>query len=110
MGWFDILKAKPKANKVIGSSVRQAIANYLEETGRKNIYTVEEIISLFPKYIEITGQQSRTALKKKFEELVMRYTPEGYGKLREMYRNKDGTYNQALNINAAITGWEKLRE
>lgn len=108
MNWKNILKAKSKANKVVGSAVRQAISNHLEETNRKDVYEFEEIISLFLKYIEITGQKNSKVLKGKFEESVMKYIPEGYGKLRELHTDKQG-YATSSSINSAITGWQKLK-
>tara|TARA_R110000803_G_scaffold21485_1_gene54147 strand:+ start:2041 stop:2367 length:327 start_codon:yes stop_codon:yes gene_type:complete len=108
MSWKNILKARSKASKIIGSALRQTISNHLEETGRKDVYEFEEIISLFPKYIEISEQDNRTALKMKFEETVMKYIPEGYGKLRELHTDKQG-YAIPSSINTAITGWQKLK-
>jgi len=107
MSWQDILKGK--AMKIIGSAVRQAISNHLEETGRKDVYEFEEIIELFPKYIEITEQKPSTNLKGKFELMVMRYIPEGYGKLKELLTDKKG-YAIPSSIDSAITGWKKIGE
>ena len=106
MSWENILKRGPK---LIGSAVRQTISNHLEETGRKDVYEFEEIIELYPKYMEITGQRTSSPLKRKFEEAVMRYIPEGYGKLRAMRTDKQG-YAIPSSILSAITGWEKLGE
>tara|TARA_R110000803_G_scaffold7765_9_gene25024 strand:- start:264 stop:587 length:324 start_codon:yes stop_codon:yes gene_type:complete len=107
MSWQDILKGKRM--KLIGSALRQTISNHLEETGRKDVYEFEEIISLFPKYIEITEQPPTSNLKGKFEQFVMRYIPDGYGKLKELLTDKQG-YAIPSSIQSAITGWEKLRE
>jgi len=109
MSWQDILKVHPMSLKVIGSAIRQAISNHLEETGRKDVYEFEEIIKLFPKYLEITGQKSKARLKNKFEKMVMRYIPEGYGKLKELLTDKKG-YAIPSSIESAITGWKKIGE
>ena len=101
MTWENILKARLK---IIGSVVRQTISNHLEETGRKDVYEFEEIIKLFPKYIEITEQKPTPNLKGKFELMVMRYIPEGYGKLRQIGGPA------SLDWNGVITGWRKKGE
>ena len=106
VSWQNILK---RGGKLIGSAVRQTISNHLEETNRKEVYQFEEIISLFPKYTEITGQPKRTPLKKKFEGAVMRYVPEGYKKLKELRTDKQG-YAISSSIQSAVTGWKKIGE
>lgn len=106
MSWQNILK---RGSKLIGSAVRQMISNHLEETGRKDVYEFEEISALFPKYLEITGQREGRNLKNKFELMVMRYIPEGYGKLKELVTDKRG-YAIPSSIDSAITGWKKIGE
>jgi len=96
MSWENVLK---RGAKLIGSAVRQVISNHLEETGRKDVYEFEEIVELFPKYVEITGQRAAANLKYKFEESVMRYIPEGYVQLREISGWTGG-----------ISGWMKKGE
>tara|TARA_R110002020_G_scaffold97100_5_gene231939 strand:- start:790 stop:1101 length:312 start_codon:yes stop_codon:yes gene_type:complete len=101
MTWENILKARLK---IIGSVVRQTISNHLEETGRKEVYEFEEIIELFPKYLEISGQRTSPKLKRSFESLVMRYVPEGYVQLRQIGGPA------SLDWNGVITGWRKKGE
>tara|TARA_X000001382_G_scaffold106498_1_gene81902 strand:+ start:284 stop:595 length:312 start_codon:yes stop_codon:yes gene_type:complete len=101
MTWENILKARLK---IIGSVVRQTISNHLEETGRKDVYEFEEIIELFPKYLEISGQGTSPKLKRSFESLVMRYVPEGYVQLRQI------SGPASIDWSGGITGWRKKGE
>ena len=109
MSWENILKRGRSSLKLIGSAVRQTISNHLEETGRKDVYEFEEIVELYPKYLEISGQRAMPKLTIKFKEMVMKYVPEGYGKLSELLTDKQG-YAIPSSINSAVTAWKKLGE
>ena len=104
--WSDILKKAKTRKQIDGNLIKRLIAEYLEETNYKDIYThaeiKEEIFNRYTKrndrktYVnpEMRGKNIQS-IKNKLPAVVMRYIPEGY------VRRKNPS---------AVVYWEKITE